>query len=254
TVRACNVNNQCSTTVSAVAVTPDGPLFEVVKTGSNTFSIRVGNVYSAGIEEKVNGVWTTLRSLSPMGAIQTFNYSRPAGRYTFRLYNCYPAAPGCSTSADKDVLLDGSSSSSSSSSSSMPVPAAPTVTASFRGASVAVSWSQPTHATSYQLQRNGQDVDFTSNPHIDLAIDGNRTYTYTVKACNSNNQCSAASSAVVVIPDAPLFEVVKTGSNTFSIYVGYVYQWWVEEKVNGVWTMLLSESAIGTTKTFNYTR
>lgn len=164
--------------------------------------------------------------------------------YTYKLKACN-AAGLCSNDRSQSFAVPVN----------VPVPAAPTVTASFGGgASVGISWSEPANAASYQLQRNGQNMSFTSNPHRDVTIQANTNYTYTVKACNSNGQCSTAGSAVVFVPEVPLFEVHTTGPHTFSIHVGNVYSWMVEEKVNGAWTTFLSLSAVGLTQTFNYTR
>src|SRR5690554_2942725 len=72
---------------------------EVTATGPTTFTIKVGEVYSWRVEEKIGTVWSTLTS-GPYGD-SSYDYTRAAGTYTFRLQNCYPLTYGCSTSTLK---------------------------------------------------------------------------------------------------------------------------------------------------------
>ncbi len=77
---------------------------DVQATSPGSFSITVGNVYSWYIQELVGTSWVH-RESGHANSPKTFHYSRSAGTYTFRLYNCYPVANGCSYSPSRSVLL-----------------------------------------------------------------------------------------------------------------------------------------------------
>src|SRR5690606_35376805 len=136
TVKACNVNQQCSAAGSASVTVPAGPMFENAVTGANTFVFRVNNIYSCNPEESTNNgvTWTRL----PGGGASNFeaSFTRPGGTYRYRLYNCYPTTGGCSTSNAKTITLSGSA------------PAAPTISSVIGSSSITLNWTEPARATS----------------------------------------------------------------------------------------------------------
>lgn len=240
-VTACNATGQCSAPATKVVTYPPRPAipqFSSIAMDGTAVLVKWNAVPNATTYRLTRG---TTRNLT---ALQYRDTSVTAGTtYTYTLRACN-AAQVCSNTRSQQFTVP----------LSVPVPAAPTVTAHFSGASIAVSWSQSAHASSYQLQRNGQTISNVGNPYIDRAIEANNTFTYTVRACNSNGQCSAARSASAVVPAGPLFEVQTTGPNTFTIYAGNVYSASIQEKVNGVWKQFQLLPPGVAIKAYNYTK
>ena len=102
----------------------------VTATGPTTFTIKIQNVHSWRIEERVGGQWGTLRT--GWGSSASYSYTRPGGSYEFRLYNCYPVTNGCSTSTPKFVILEGNT-----------PPNVPTVTSRVELGGIRVNWTLP---------------------------------------------------------------------------------------------------------------
>lgn len=214
TVKACNVNQQCSAAGSALVTTPSGPLFEVVATGANSLVFRVNNIYSWSPEESANNgvTWTRLSGGGPSNFEVSF--TRRGGTYRYRLYNCYPTTGGCSTSTAKTITLSGSA------------PAAPAISSVIGSSSITLNWNAPAGATSYNFTRNGAAVSTSGTSYTDNSAVPGVTYSYGVKACNVYGDCSAFANISAVIPRPQ----TKTLTYTYDALGRLTY---VSDTVNG---------------------
>lgn len=163
----------------------------LVVTGTNTFEIRVSNVYNWNVDEYVNGAWVSNILQGGSSGTPGTTYARKGGTYTFRLRNCYPVSNGCSTSSSRNVVLSGSA------------PAAPTISASSSYTAITLSWTQPTGTSSFVFTKNGTQIAVSGTSYSDTAAVGGVTYSYKVRGCNTYGECSAfagTSAALAVNP------------------------------------------------------
>ena len=227
-VAACNANNLCSTSGTTTISYPATPAAPVVTSRVSGSSVVVSWLAVSGaINYKITKGSTTV---TQSGTSYSDTQVTPGNSYSYAVRACNVAGVCSSTSSTTIVVA--------------PVPIAPTVTTNFDGASVLVNWNSPTSATSFQVQRNGTDIATTGNAYRDESINAGSTYIYAVKACNKDARCSAATSASVAIPQSPLFSAEITGIRSFSVVVGNVYEWRIEEQqVDNSWVSIESGGA-----------
>lgn len=159
---------------------------QVTVTGPETFQIQVSNVYNWRVERRVNNVWNTFVTGGSSGL--SASYTLPAGTHYFRLYNCYPVSNGCSTSSTKTITLAGA------------VPATPTISSVIGSSSITLNWTASVGAAYYNFTRDGAPVTTSGTSYTDpLAVPGT-TYSYGVKACNANGNCSGTANISAVLP------------------------------------------------------
>ena len=192
-VYACNSNNQCSSSIKKTVQISNGPLLQVDALQPNTINILVGGVYSWRVEEeKSPGSWTTVKS-GAAGDPKEFSLTRPGGRHTFRLYNCFPDG-NCGTSGSPSVTLQGS-----------PPPPVPVLKTKMSGTSVLASWDPVAGAASYVLTRAGiSSITLTGTSYTDNQVTPGTAYTYTLTACGTTGDCSAASMSSITPPPIPV--------------------------------------------------
>lgn len=207
TVKACNVNSQCSAAASKTVTIPNGPLFQIDVTGNNTFDITVGNVYSWQIQEIVGGSYTVAKTGGATNR-QVYQFTRPGGSHSFQLYNCYPVRDGCSTSSSKTITLAGT-----------PAPAVPVLTVQMSGTSVGVSWTAPSGAVSYNLYRGSTKLTPSGNSYTDSSVSPGVSYSYSISACNATGECSSAASKSITTPAIPATPTISTSMSGTSVLI-----------------------------------
>jgi fibronectin type 3 domain-containing protein len=117
------------------------------------------------------------------------------------------------------VAVNGSASSAASAAVTgtpmAPAPAAPTgLSATAGNTQVALSWTAPANATSYQVYRNGALIASpTATSYTDTGLTNSTTYSYYVKAVNQTTP-SAASSTITATPAKPPVNGTFVGTTT----------------------------------------
>ena len=144
--------------------------------------------------ENVGGTWA---KQTQNGISGTWSVSgKPSGTYRYYIKDCMQDRFGikCVDSAPASVTVTLTA----------PIPASPVqVGASQSGASVAVSWSSVSGATSYNVLRGGSLLAVTgATSYADSSVAAGAAYIYQVQACNANG-CSASTESNRVVMDAP---------------------------------------------------
>lgn len=191
------------------SVRSDAQTIEVTATSPTTFTITLGNVYAGRIEEKIGTTWQTLTPIS--SGSPTYSYTRAAGSYAFRLYNCYPPNNVCSTSMPAYVTLTGNT-----------APAAPTISSSVTEKSITVSLTTKPGTTYIKLRRGTTALVTPPLPilHKDSDVTPGTTYTYYLEGCNANG-CSPPVTSVITYPPVPANPTINASVSGASVMVSW---------------------------------
>ena len=218
-VKACNAA-ECSAISAGASATTSAPL----PVGPATVSaMSIGG--SAYIS------WTPVSGATSYRVQRVFGMTAPAtttatnyadvavtvgATYTYQVIACNSA--GCSSGVNSNPVTI-----------TPPAPQTPTgVTATASAGAIVVAWNAASGASSYTIQKNAGGVistipGVTGTSYSDRSISAGASYTYNVKACNSDG-CSANSAGVsatapVAVPAAP-------GNVSAMSLSGYAYISW----------------------------